>query len=137
MRWLCRARSPKVQANFLRSARALIRPPGITTSALEAPVRFLAADALEGRGPATRGDQLARLYLSSELEGLGYQPAFPNGQWQQPLDIVGIRADMPRTWSFQAPQGRWLIAQADAMPTWNPGDEFEAARTNALAAASR
>ena len=27
----------------------------------------------------------------------------------------------------------WLIAQADAMPTWNPGDEFEAARKKALA----
>jgi hypothetical protein len=26
------------------------------------------------------------------------------------------------------------IANADAMPTWNPGDEFEAARQAALAA---
>jgi hypothetical protein len=31
----------------------------------------------------------------------------------------------------------WLIAQGDAMPAWNPGDEFEAARRTALAAASR
>jgi hypothetical protein len=29
----------------------------------------------------------------------------------------------------------WLIAQADEMPRWNPGDEFEAARARALAAA--
>jgi Zn-dependent M28 family amino/carboxypeptidase len=28
----------------------------------------------------------------------------------------------------------WLIAQADALPTWKPGDEFEAAREQALAA---
>jgi hypothetical protein len=27
------------------------------------------------------------------------------------------------------------IANADAMPTWNPGDEFEAARKKALTAA--
>ena len=27
----------------------------------------------------------------------------------------------------------WLIAQADQMPTWNKGDEFEAARLKALA----
>ena len=27
----------------------------------------------------------------------------------------------------------WLVAQADALPTWNPGDEFEAARKRALA----
>jgi len=28
----------------------------------------------------------------------------------------------------------WLVAQADEMPTWNPGDEFEAARKKALGA---
>jgi Zn-dependent M28 family amino/carboxypeptidase len=28
----------------------------------------------------------------------------------------------------------WLVAQADAMPTWNKGDEFEAARAKAIAA---
>jgi len=28
----------------------------------------------------------------------------------------------------------WLIAQADEMPAWNPGDEFEAARKKAIAA---
>jgi Zn-dependent M28 family amino/carboxypeptidase len=78
----------------------------ITPNALAASVGFLASDALEGRGPATRGDQLARLYLSSELQSMGYQPAFPNGQWQQPLDIVGLSAQMPATWSFQARQGR-------------------------------
>ena len=89
-------------------------PPGveqaakayITRNALEAPIRFLSSDALEGRGPASRGDQLARLYLASQLEGFGYQPAFGNGQWQQPLDIVGLKAEMPRTWSFQAVHGR-------------------------------
>ena len=26
----------------------------------------------------------------------------------------------------------WLVAQADAMQSWNPGDEFEAARQKAL-----
>ena len=28
----------------------------------------------------------------------------------------------------------WLITQADGMPTWKPGDEFEAARKQALGA---
>jgi hypothetical protein len=28
----------------------------------------------------------------------------------------------------------WLIAEADAMPEWTPGDEFEAARRQAIAA---
>ena len=85
----------------------------ITRNALEASIRFLAADALEGRGPGTRGDQLARLYLATQLEGLGYQPAFANGQWQQPFDVVGIAAQMPQTWSFQARQGRVDLKWSD------------------------
>jgi hypothetical protein len=27
----------------------------------------------------------------------------------------------------------WLVAQAQALPSWKPGDEFEAARKRALA----
>jgi Zn-dependent M28 family amino/carboxypeptidase len=77
----------------------------ITRSALEGPIRFLSADALEGRGPASRGDQLTRLYLSTQLEGMGYQPAFPNN-FQQPFDIVGIKSAMPPQWSFQAAHGQ-------------------------------
>ena len=78
----------------------------LTQGALEAPIRFLASDLLEGRGPATRGDELARLYLQTQLEGLGYQPAFANGAWQQPFDIVGLKAQFPKTWSFTGPAGK-------------------------------
>jgi hypothetical protein len=28
----------------------------------------------------------------------------------------------------------YIVANADAMPTWTPGDEFEAARKKAIAA---
>lgn len=72
----------------------------ITRAALEAPIRFLASDLLEGRGPTTAGDALARTYLSSELQGLGLKPAGTNGQWQQPFDIVGVTTQLPKTWSF-------------------------------------
>jgi Zn-dependent M28 family amino/carboxypeptidase len=78
----------------------------LTQAALEAPIRFLASDLLEGRGPATRGDELTRLYLQTQLEGLGYQPAFANGTWQQPFDIVGLKAQFPKTWSFSGPGGK-------------------------------
>lgn len=76
----------------------------ITRNALEAPIRYLADDALEGRGPATRGDELARLYLATQLQQMGFEPGGPNGQWQQPLDIVGLSAQMPATWTFGAKQ---------------------------------
>ncbi len=78
----------------------------ITRNALEAPIRFLSSDALEGRGPGTRGDQLARLYLATQLESLGLKPGGPNGQWQQPVDMVGIKAQFPKTWSLQGKSER-------------------------------
>lgn len=77
----------------------------ITRDTLEAPIRFLADDLLEGRGPATRGDQLARLYLSRELQSLGYQPGAPNGKWEQPIDIVGVDTQAPKVWSFTGRNG--------------------------------
>ena len=85
----------------------------ITRNTLEAPIRFLASDALEGRGPATRGDELARLYLSTQLESLGYQPGGPNGQWQQPFDVVGVKAAFPKVWSFEAPGSRGSPARVE------------------------
>jgi Zn-dependent M28 family amino/carboxypeptidase len=74
----------------------------ITREALEAPIRFLADNALEGRGPATRGDELARLYLSTQLQAMGFEPGGPDGQWQQPFDIVGLTAQMPPNWTFSS-----------------------------------
>ncbi len=84
-------------------------PPGAETAAraidrssLEAPIRFLADDLLEGRGPSSRGDETAQLYLASTLEYLGYQPVLPKGEWQQRFELVGIKSDMPRIWTFKA-----------------------------------
>jgi hypothetical protein len=74
----------------------------ITRDVLEASIRFLSSDALEGRGPASRGDELARLYLATELEKLGYEPGGPNGEWQQRFDIVGVTARVPGAWTFKA-----------------------------------
>lgn len=78
----------------------------ITRAALDSSIRFLSSDALEGRGPGTRGDQLARLYLATQLESLGLQPGGPNGQWQQPVDMIGMKAQFPKTWSFQGKRAR-------------------------------
>jgi Zn-dependent M28 family amino/carboxypeptidase len=85
----------------------------VTRASLEAPIRFLSSDLLEGRGPATRADQLVRLYLQTRLEGMGFKPAFANGEWQQPFDIVGIRSQLPRTWSFEGKIGRVDLAWRD------------------------
>ena len=72
----------------------------ITAATLEAPIRFLADDLLEGRGPASRGDQLTQLYLATTMQLLGLQPGGPGGSWRQPFPVVGITATVPKTWSF-------------------------------------
>jgi Zn-dependent M28 family amino/carboxypeptidase len=84
-------------------------PPGaeeavkaIDRDALEAPIRFLADDLLEGRAPGSRGDELARLYLAATLEAIGFEPGGPDKSWQQPFDIVSITSEPPRTWDFRA-----------------------------------
>jgi Zn-dependent M28 family amino/carboxypeptidase len=85
----------------------------ITRGALEAPIRFLSSDLLEGRGPATRADQLTRLYLQTRLEGMGYRAAFGTGAWQQPFDIVGIKSQFPKSWNFQGKNARVDLAWRD------------------------
>jgi len=102
------AQAAQIPADVQRTANA-----GITRATLEAPVRFLASDLLEGRGPASRGDQLARLYLQTRLEGLGYQPAFAKGAWQQPFAIVGLKAQFPKSWGFQGKGARVELAWRD------------------------
>lgn len=92
-------------------AAARTAAEAITAPALRAPIRLLASDLFEGRGPATRGDALTRLYLATALEGLGLAPAGPTGEggtgggWEQPFEIIGIAAALPPVWSFQAAGG--------------------------------
>jgi Zn-dependent M28 family amino/carboxypeptidase len=85
----------------------------ITAGSLEAPIRFLASDALEGRGPATRGDTLARLYLAAELQSLGYLPGGEKGGWEQTVDVVGTTAQVPAVWSFAGKNGNFDLKWSD------------------------
>ncbi len=74
----------------------------ITPAVLEGPIRFLADDLLEGRGPASRGDELTRRYLGAQLGFLGLQPGGKDGSWEQPIDILSVHASAPKLWSFAA-----------------------------------
>jgi Zn-dependent M28 family amino/carboxypeptidase len=78
-----------------RAAAARIRPETI-----RAHVGFLASDLLEGRGPATRGDGLARAYVASQLAAAGLEPGAPGGGWFQAVDVVGIKSAVPDRMRF-------------------------------------
>ena len=65
----------------------------------------LADDAMEGRGPGTAGDVMARQYIADAMAGMGLEPAAADGSWEQPFDIVGIDAAVPETWTFHSSGG--------------------------------
>ncbi len=63
---------------------------------------YLADDRLEGRGPGSRGDTLARQYLIEQMKQLKFQPGAPGDTWEQPFEIVGITSTAPEAWTFRA-----------------------------------
>jgi Zn-dependent M28 family amino/carboxypeptidase len=73
----------------------------ITEPALRGHIRFLASDLLEGRGPASRGDELTQQYLAAQFESLGLKPAAPGGGWFQPVPLVGVTARVPEAATFR------------------------------------
>ena len=91
-------------------AAAAAADAAITAETLEAPIRFLADDLLEGRGPASRGDRLTQLYLASTMQLLGLSPGGPDGSWLQPFDVVGITSAVPETWTFAKGDGSLELA---------------------------
>jgi hypothetical protein len=69
-------------------ARQWIRPEPI-----RAHVRFLADDALEGRGTATRGMLVATNYVAAQFEALGLEPAGDPGSYFQLVPLRRIELD--------------------------------------------
>src|SRR4029077_21294607 len=53
--------------------------PAVRTAAMDAHLKYLADDLLEGRAPATRGGALAADYTPAQFEALGLEPGGPRG----------------------------------------------------------
>ena len=61
----------------------------ITAEELLGHVHDLAADSMEGRAPATPGEEKTVAYLTSQFEAMGLQPGNPDGTWVQNVDLIG------------------------------------------------
>lgn len=72
----------------------------IDQATLRGHIRYLADDLLEGRGPGSRGDQQTQLYLSTYFQSMGLTPAAPNGDWLQPVPLVGVHTRQPEYVEF-------------------------------------
>ncbi|MGC2235248.1 MAG: M28 family peptidase [Pyrinomonadaceae bacterium] len=72
---------------------------------LRAHVRFLSDDLLEGRGPGTRGGELAAKYIAAQLEASGIKGAGKNGSFFQPVSLVAVKASPDTTLNISGGSG--------------------------------
>ena len=75
---------------------------GIDPQRIGEHVRFLANDLLEGRGPGTRGGDIAANYIAAQFALYGLKPAGDNGTFLQKVDFVGVHT-LPGTTASLAP----------------------------------
>jgi Zn-dependent M28 family amino/carboxypeptidase len=75
-----------------RAAAASIDPEKI-----RAHVRFLSLDLLEGRGPGTRGGELAAEYIATQFALDGLEPAGEDGTYFQKVPLVAVHTDEQKT----------------------------------------
>lgn len=76
------------------------RLPAVSTAAMDAHLKYLADDALEGRAPATRGGALAVKYIAAQFEVLGLEPAGTDGSYYQPVALVGMTPHPSLVWGL-------------------------------------
>jgi Zn-dependent M28 family amino/carboxypeptidase len=68
-------------------------PSRITAQEIDAHLRFLASDLLEGRAPATRGGRLAEEYIATQLQAFGVRPGVGDSSYFQRVPIDVVKAD--------------------------------------------
>jgi hypothetical protein len=101
---------PSLDAYF--TAPRGVAAAAITGDELRAHVETLSADGFAGRGPTTAGDRATRAYLIERLRALGYQPG-GGASWEQPFDLVGVEARMPKRWTMKRDGASVSLAWSD------------------------
>jgi Zn-dependent M28 family amino/carboxypeptidase len=105
LRWCTAVAVLLAQAAPLRGqTRAAPTPPlpPVSVQAMDAHLRFLADDLLEGRAPATRGGRLAAQYVAAVFRTLGLEAAGPDGSYFQPVALVGMTPQPALVWGTGA-----------------------------------
>ena len=88
---------------FVVLSQALAAEPIPNESAsaerMRADVKFLSSDRLEGRGPGTRGEELATEYIAGEFKKAGLTPMGRKGSYFQPVPLIRVTTDPKATLS--------------------------------------
>jgi len=76
---------------------ARVAAASIDPEKIRAHVRFLSLDLLEGRGPGTRGGELAAEYIATQFALAGVEPAGKDGTYFQPVPLYAVHTVEDRT----------------------------------------
>lgn len=69
----------------------------IDSEKIRATVKYLSADALEGRGTGQKGGDMAADWIAAQFKSYKLQPAGDNGTFFQNVKFYGIRTDQQKT----------------------------------------
>jgi len=90
---------------FLTGLDALAK--NATEARLRRDLAYLASDACEGRGPGTKGIDLAADFIASQFKEAGLKPAGEDGGYFQPFTVSGeSKKSSPNTLSLKGPLGQ-------------------------------
>ena len=78
-------------------AAARAAAASIDAARIRANVRFLSLDLLEGRGPGTRGAELAAEYIATQFSLDGVKPAGENGTYFQSVPLIAVHTVEDKT----------------------------------------
>ncbi|MFN3192116.1 MAG: M20/M25/M40 family metallo-hydrolase [Aureliella sp.] len=109
------AQQPSASPAWKPSEGAISAAGMIRDSVFRSHIRFLADDLLEGRGPGTRGDALAQLYIRTQLEALGLSPGAGGESWTQDVPLVGVSTSPPTSVEFRGEGKKVVLNHHDDM----------------------
>ncbi len=86
------------------------RNPDITAAELEAHVKFLASDALQGRRAGSPGADEAAQYIAREFQRDQLTPLGPDGSYLQTFDFIsGVRLGAKNAFTAETPTGSQMF----------------------------
>lgn len=77
---------------------------GVNSDRIKNDIKYLASDALEGRGTGAHGGDLAADYIAGEFAKAGLVPAGDNGTYMQKVPMVGMTTEPGTTLSLETPK---------------------------------
>jgi Zn-dependent M28 family amino/carboxypeptidase len=94
-------------------------------------VKYLASDALEGRGTGQKGGDAAADYIAKQFEAFGLKPGGEKGTYFQDVPMVGVKTLAASTFSFKQANGDAIpLKHLDDLVTSNES-QMEAADIDA------